>query len=85
MTERVLVLAAAQQKRLGDATRVLLVPHEPRGHHARLVGDEQIAGLEIVDDISEVAVIEAAIATMQHEQPTGVARLCRGLGDELIG
>ncbi len=85
VAERVLVLAALEQQRLAHAARALLVTHEPRGHHAGLVRDHEVARLEVVHDVVEVPVLDAAVVAVQHEQPAGVPRLRRLLRDELLG
>ena len=64
---------------------VPLLTHQASGHDAGLVGDEQVARLEVVEDVEEVAVLDGAVLAVQHEQAAGVAGLGRGLGDELVG
>ena len=95
MAERVDVLAPAQQQRLGYAARLRLAPYQARGHHAGLIGHEQITWLEVVDDIAEDAVLHGAtvgergpglaVAPVQHEQTAAVAGVGGGLGDQLVG
>ena len=96
--EGVEVLAALEQEGLGDAARLGLVAHETGGHDARLVGDEQVARLEVVDDVIEVTVLDGtsvrdclgssgdsiAPVAMQDEQTARVARLGGSLGDQLV-
>ena len=93
------VLAALEQQRLGHAARLGLAAHEARRHDARLVGHEQVARLEVVDDVGEATVLDRAAIrdggrlprharpalAVQHEQAARVARLCRSLGNELVG
>ena len=79
------VLATREQQRFRDAARAALATHEARGQHAGPVGHEQVARMKVLHDIREDAVLDRAVATMQHEQATGIARLCGSLGDQLVG
>ena len=85
VTEGVDVLAAAQQQGLGEAAGLVLAADEARGHDAGLVGDEQVAGLEVVDQVEEVAVLDGAVLAVEDEQVAVVARLAGGLRDESLG
>ena len=96
--EGIKVLATLEQEGLGDATRLGLAAHEASGHDARLVGDEEIARLEVVDDVIEVTVLDGtpvrdclgssgdsiSPVAMQDEQTARVARLGGSLGDQLV-
>ena len=98
--EGVDVLTAAEQQRLGDATRGLFAD-EAGGHDARLVGHEQVAGLQIIDDVVEMAMFDRSAVrqrdgvrgtggaalelAIEHEQPTRIAGLRGCLGDQLVG
>ena len=84
-TQGVDVLAALEQERLARAAGAVLLTHQASGHDAGLVGDEQVARLEVVEDVEEAAVLDGAVLAVQHEQAAGVAGLGRGLGDELVG
>ena len=99
MAERILVLATGEQERLGHTARLRLAPDEARRHHAGLVRHEQVARLEVVDDVVEVTVLHATamskrhglargrkrFAAVQHQQAARIARLRRCLGYELLG
>ena len=52
---------------------------------ARIVEDEQIAGCEKLGQIAKRALAEFAGGAIQREQTRRVARLGRGLSDELRG
>ena len=85
VAQRIQVLAPLEEQRLGQAARLALVADQAGRHHAGLVGDEQVARLQIVEDVVEMAVVERAVPAMQHEQAAGVARLRRLLSDQLLG
>ena len=84
MAQGVEILSALEQERLGHAAGSTLVAHEARRHDARLVGNEKVAGVEVVNHVGEVAVLERAVLTVEHEKAAGVARLRGCLCDELV-
>ena len=57
VTQRVNILAALEQQRLDHTARASLATDKTGRHHARLVDDEHIARLDIVDDVAEDAVL----------------------------
>ena len=99
MTERILVLATGEQERLGHTASLGLAADEAGRHDAGLVRHEQVARLEVVDDVVEMPVLHAAarierhdvarsrkrFAAVQHQQAARIARLRRCLGYELLG
>ena len=95
VTQRVNIFAALEQQRLDHATRAGFATDQAGRHHARLVDDEHIAWLDIVDDIAEDTVLNGTAVlqrrsrlgahAIHHQQAAGVARLGRRLGDELFG
>ena len=95
MAQRVNILAALEQQRLDHAARARLATDQAGRHHARLVDDEHVARLDIVDDVAEDAVLNGAAMlqrrsclralAINHQQAAGVARLGRRLSDELLG
>ena len=60
MAQRIHILAALEQQRLDHATRSGLATDQAGRHHTRLVDDEHIARLDIVDDVTEDAVLDGA-------------------------
>ena len=58
MAERIHVLAALEQQRLDHTARAGLAADQAGRHHARLVDDEHVARLDIVDDVTEDAVLD---------------------------
>ena len=58
MAQRVNILAALEQQRLDHAARARLAANQASRHHARLVDDEHVAWLDIVDDVTEDAVLD---------------------------
>lgn len=60
MAQRVNILAALEQQRLDHAARARLATDKTGRHHARLVDDEHVARLDIVDDVTEDAVLDGA-------------------------
>ena len=84
MAHGIEVLSPLEQERLGHAAGSTLVAHEARRHDARLVGNEKVAGVEVVNHVGKVAVLERAVLTVEHEKAAGVARLRGCLCNELI-
>ena len=95
MAQRVNILAALEQQRLDHATRARFATDQAGRHHARLVDDEHVARLDIVDDVAEDAVLNGAAMlqrrsrlgalAIHHQQAAGVARLGGSLGDQFLG
>ena len=94
MSQRVNILAALEQQRLDHATRAGLATNQAGRHHARLVDDEHVARLDIVDDVAEDAVLNGAAMlqrrsclgalAIHHQQAAGVTRLGRSLGNQFL-
>ena len=94
VTQRVNILAALEQQRLDHAARACLAANQAGRHHARLVDNEHVARLDIVDDVTEDAVLYGAAVlqrrsrlgalAIHHQQATGVARLGWSLGDQFL-
>ena len=57
---------------------------EPGWKHARVVDDEEVAGLQDVNDVLEHCVLDRAGGAIQHEQSRPPAFGRRLLSDELI-
>ena len=74
-----------QQQQFRCAAGPLLAPEQTGRHHTRLVGHEQVARVEMVDDLTEALMVDRTGPLVQDEQATGIAGLCRCLCDELIG
>ena len=95
VTQRINILATLEQQRLDHAARACLATDQAGRHHARLVDDEHIARLDIVDDVAEDAVLNGTAVlqrrsrlgtlAIHHQQTAGVTRLGRSLGDKLFG
>ena len=95
MAQRVNILAALEQQRLDHATRAGFATDQAGRHHTRLVDDEHVARLDIVDDVAEDAVLNGAAMlqrrsrlgalAIHHQQAAGVARLGGSLGDQFLG
>ena len=94
MAQRVNILAALEQQRLDHATRAGFATDQAGRHHARLVDDEHIARLDIVDDVAEDAVLDGTAVlqrrsrlgalAIHHQQAAGVTRLGRRLGNQFL-
>ena len=84
VAERVHVLTAPKKQRLADAAGPALLADEASGKDARFVRDDQIPRLEIVDDVGKHLMLDVAVLAVENKQATGVARLYRSLGDELV-
>jgi len=95
VTQRVNVLTALEQQGLDHAARARLATDQTGRHHARLVDDEHVARLDIVDDVAEDAVLNGTAVlqrrsrlgalAIHHQQAAGIARLGRSLGDQFLG
>ena len=81
---RIDVLAAIQQQGLRRAAR-RLPADQARRHDTGLVRDQHVARLQVIDDIAEDAVVDGAVAAMEHEQAARIAGFGGRLGDQLIG
>ena len=94
MAQRIHVLAALEQQRLDHAARAGLATDQAGRHHARLIDDEHVARLDVVDDVAEDAVLDGAAVlqrrprlgtlAVNHQQAAGVARLGRSLGNQFL-
>ena len=94
VAQRVNILTAPEQQRLDHATRAGFATDQAGRHHARLVDDEHIARLDIVDDVAEDAVLDGAAMlqrrscpgafAIHHQQAAGVTRLGRSLGNQFL-
>ena len=84
VSERVHVLTAAKKQRLADAAGAALLADEAGGKDARLVRDDQIPRLKIVDDVGKHLMLNVAVLAVEDKQAAGVARLRGSLGDELV-
>ncbi len=82
---RLNVEALAQQEHLGLAAGVALGAQEARRHDARLVGNQQVARLQVVDDVAEDLVVQGAVGALHHQHAAAVALGCGLLGDKLFG
>ena len=94
VAQRIYVLAALEQQRLDHAARAGFAADQTGWHHARLVDDEHVARLDVVDNIAEDAVLDSTAMlqrhprlgtlAVHHQQATGIARLCRSLGNQFL-
>ena len=94
VAQRVNILTALEQQRLDHATRAGFATDQAGRHHTRLVDDEHIARLDIVDDVAEDAVLNGTAVlqrlprlgafAIHHQQAAGVARLGRSLGNQFL-
>jgi hypothetical protein len=71
-----------QQQHL-DRTPGRALHGEPRRDHLRIVDDEEVAVTEQLHQIADVTVLRGDTGAAIDEQPGGVARLDRMLGDQL--
>ena len=97
VTQRINVLAALEQKRLHHAAGLGFTAHQTRRHHTSLVDDQQIARLDVVDDVAEDTTLDRTAVlqchgigrvtplAVKHEQTARIARLGRRLSDKLFG
>ena len=79
-----LLVEFAQQKHLNLGTRLLLVAIEFGGEHARVVEDEHILVVEVVQDVLEHLVLNLARLAVQHHQARLVTVLHWLIHDQLL-
>ena len=84
LPQAAIIVEGAQQEDLNRAAG-RFVSMQTCGDDTGIVGDEDIAGAQIVADVGKATVFDAPICAVQHHQATAVARLCRLLGDILGG
>ena len=94
VAQRIHVLAALEQQRLDHAARAGLATDQAGRHHARLVDDEHVARLDVVDDVAEDAVLDGTAMlqgrsglgtlTVHHQQAAGIARLGGSLSNQFL-
>ena len=72
-----------QQKHLARAAgRTLAV--EPRGNDARVVHHQHVAGIQIIDHVVKMPVLNFVGVAVNHHQPAVIARLDRRLRNALL-
>ena len=74
-----------EQQKFHPRARFVLYAVNPGGQHARIVGDNQITLVEIIDDIAEAAVLHASAASVKNQQTRAVARFNGSLRYQLFG
>ena len=57
---------------------------QSRGDHAGLVDHQRVAGVQIVDDVVKMPVLDAVVPPVQHHQPAVIPRLHRRLRNALL-
>ena len=70
---------------LPTPSRLLAAPLEPGWHDACVVDDEEITGVEEIDEIADVAVGERAVGAADDQHPRGASVVERLLGNQLAG
>ena len=70
---------------LPTPSRLLAAPLEPSRHDARVIDDEEITGVEEIDEIADVTVGERAVGATDDEHPRGAAVGERLLSNQLAG
>jgi len=58
---------------------------QPSRQHLGVVDDEDVAGIEQVRQVANVAMLDRAVGVDGHEEAGGIARLARHLGDGVVG
>lgn len=71
--EAKLLVELAQEEHLDVRPRLLLIAEEACGKHLRVVEDEHIVFVEVVQEVDEVAVLYLAAVAVKHEQAAVVA------------
>jgi hypothetical protein len=72
-----------EQQNLKLSARVRIDAAEAGRDHARVVEDQQIAGLQVLREVTEPAMLDLTREAMQHEQARLVALRHRRLRDQL--
>lgn len=77
-------IQAAQQQKLDGSARALLDAVQAGGNDARLVDHQHVAGVQVIGDVAEDAVLNLPAVPVVDEQAAAVARLCGRLRDEFL-
>ena len=80
-----LLFVAVGEEEFGGAAGVVPRAEDAGGEDAGVVEDEEVAGAEVVDDVADVAVLDALLGAVEHHHAGGAADGGRGLGDEFLG
>ena len=64
--------------------RILLDAVNARRQHAGIVEHETVAGVQVIDNIAKMPVLQSTGLFVEHHQARGVPRLNRRLGDQLL-
>lgn len=64
----------AEEQKLDCAARAFLHAVQARGDDARLVDDEHVAGVEVIDHVAEDFMLDRAGIAMVDEQAAAIAR-----------
>src|SRR6185436_6364725 len=75
----------AKQQTLDGTPGWYAAAEQSRGKHACVVDDEQIARLQVLDEMRERRVLEANLVTMKDEEPRLASLFGRVLCDQIIG
>ena len=78
------VIPAAQQQELHHAARAGLVADQPRGDGARVVDNERVAGVQVIDHIAKGFILAHAGVAVDDHQAAGIARFDGALRDQLL-
>ena len=74
----------AEEQKFDCAARAFLHAVQARGDDARLVDDEHVAGVEVIDHVAEDFMLDRAGIAMVDEQAAAIARFDGGLRDEFL-
>ena len=79
-----IVPAVFKQQELHVRARILLDAVNARRQHAGIVEHETVAGVQVIDNIAKMPVLQSTGLFVEHHQARGVPRLDRRLGDQLL-
>jgi phosphopentomutase len=75
------VIQLMQQENFDGAARGF-APMQARGNDAAVIGHQEIAGVQVVANVTKGAMFNPPISTMENQQAAAVARFRRLLGNE---
>ena len=74
----------AQEQHLHGHAGILLNAEQARGNYLRLINDEGVPGIQVINDIVEMFMFNGTVLPVVHEQAAVVPGFHGGLGDQLF-
>ena len=75
---------AAQKQHFNGYAGILLHAQQTRRDNLRFVDDKRVAGVEVINDIVKMLMLQRAVLAVDNHQAAVIARLHRLLRDQLL-